>query len=156
MIERMKSCPPYHRGSALIAALFLIVVLAALGAFAVRVAGDQRQGATLQLLQYRAWAAAHAGLEFWSHRVAANPALSCTVPPPPTLTFAGIPELQGFRVTLACTRIASGVGAEAVYDVTAEAVSNANFGNPEFVRRQISRRITNIGSGTWDEASGSF
>jgi MSHA biogenesis protein MshP len=143
-------CSEYESGSALIAALFLIVVLASLGAFAVRLGTDQRQNTNVQLLQYRALAAANSGIEFWARRVnVTNAAVSCTAPLPPSLTFTGVPALDGFTVTLRCNRIAS--GGQAVYEVTATAISG-NFGNPDFVSRRVSRRITNIGPGTWHQS----
>jgi MSHA biogenesis protein MshP len=134
-----------QRGSALIAALFLIVVVAALGAFAMHLNAMQNQTATLQLLQARAAAAAHAGLEFWSQRVYSDPGnnLPCAATNVP---ISGFPGFDGFTVTVDCIRIAN--GSSFVYEVTATAVHGA-FGDPSFVRRQATRRLTNIGAQSW-------
>lgn len=128
-----------ERGSALIAALFLIIVLAALGTFALRLGADQQQTASLQLLQDRATAAANSGLDYWTYRIANDPVKpSCTAPLPPTLNPAGNPGLNGFTVFITCTRIAS--GAAWVYEITSEARSGA-YGSPDFVRRQMTARV---------------
>lgn len=129
-----------ERGSALIAALFLVIVLAALGAFAVKLGTTQQQTANLQLLQNRALAAANAGLEYWAYRVA-NDAVkpTCAAPAPPVLNPIANPGFGDFTVTISCTRIAS--DAEWVYEVTAEAINSAAYGSPEFVRQEVSRRI---------------
>lgn len=136
--------PSKQRGSALIAALFLIVVLAALGVFAARIGADQQQTANLQLLQYRALAAANTGLEFWANRAFNNPAIPCAAT---NLNLNGFSGLNGFIVTVTCVRIVS--AAQAVYEVTAVASSGA-YGSLDFVRRTLTRRMTNISPpGTW-------
>lgn len=58
-------------GFSLISALFLVVVLAALGAYALSVAGLQHAGAAGEFLASRAYQAARAGLE-WGLYQAAN------------------------------------------------------------------------------------
>ena len=142
------AAPDCQRGSALIAALFLIVVLAALGAFAVRIGSDQLQTANLQLLQYRALAAANSGLEFWAYRASTNPGTLC-IPPPAPLNFANIRGLDGFIVTVRCTRIVVN-GADVVYEVTADASSGV-YGSPDFVRRRLTRRMSTMPApGVWD------
>jgi len=135
-----------QRGAALIAALFLVVVLAALGAFAVNIGMGQQQTSDLQLLQYRTLAAANAGLEFWATQAANNPGLAAVTGcgAVPTLTPPG---MNGFTVNISCTSIAS--GAQHVYEVTATATTGT-YGSPDFVRRTVRRRMTDIAApGTW-------
>ncbi|HEY8539917.1 MAG TPA: hypothetical protein VIL28_13695 [Steroidobacteraceae bacterium] len=134
-----------QRGSALIAALFLIIVTAGLGLVAVRLGALQSQTTNLQLLQYRAEAAAHAGLEFWSHRVHSDPDhdLPCA---PTNVPLGGLAGFGGFTVTVDCVRIAN--GSSFVYEVTSTA-THGTFGDPSFVRRLATRRLTNIGAQSW-------
>lgn len=127
-------------GSALVGALFLIVVVAAFGVFAVRLQLNQQQTATLHLQEHRALWAAHAGLEYWSNRVWNNAAIGCTNPPLPiTLDLDAHIGLRGFRVTVTCDEVAIGA-ADLVYEVTADAWTSA-YGSPDFVRRTLTRRI---------------
>ena len=134
-----------ERGSALIAALFLVVVLGALGAFAVKMGADQQHTASLQLMQNRALAAANAGLEYWAFRASPNPAIACP-PPAAPVVLVNIPSMNGFSVAVSCDRIAS--GNEVVFEVTADATTGV-YGSPDFVRRLLFRRMTNIAPGTW-------
>jgi MSHA biogenesis protein MshP len=135
-----------QQGAAMIAALFLIVVLAALGAFAVRIGVDQQQTANLQLMQYRARSAANAGLESWAYQTfTALPA------PTPCPAAAAAPFVVGdFNVAVRCTRIDVD-GSDYVYDVTADAtIRTVAFGSPDFVRRSQSRRFSTFPApGSW-------
>jgi MSHA biogenesis protein MshP len=63
-----------QRGFALVAALFVLVVLAALGAFAVRMNMTQQYDADLDLQHVRAEAALNAGIEFAPTRLLASAA----------------------------------------------------------------------------------
>lgn len=128
------------RGSALVIALFLIVVVGALGAFAVRSQTDQTQQSNLQLIRYRAAAAAQAGLEYWSYQVAANNNVPCPASPGSTINFGSTGGLNGFSVTVRCVRIVT--GPNAVYEVTATGRNNANYGSADFVQRTLERRIS--------------
>ncbi len=132
-----------QRGAALIVALFLIVVVAALGVFALRIGINQSQAASLSLLEARAESAAHAGLEYWSRRVHANSSLPCA---PTNVPLSSLTGFQGFTVTVDCQRIASGTGF--VYEVTARA-RHGSFGQPDFVQREAFRRVTNLGAQAW-------
>ncbi len=56
--------PGGQRGFALVAAIFLIVVLASLGVFIVRISGVQQHTVNIALLGARAFEAAVAGMEW--------------------------------------------------------------------------------------------
>ena len=58
---RRRGCARRQDGFSLVAAIFLIVVLAALGAFAVQIAMTQYQAASVEMLEARTQAAAEAG-----------------------------------------------------------------------------------------------
>ena len=116
--------------------MFLIVVVAALGVFAARLGANQQQVASLELAQFRAVAAANAGLEFWSNRINNNSNVAC----------GATPAFDGHALAVVCTRIASAAGI--VYDITCTA-SRGTYGTPDFVRRSATRRVTTIAPGVW-------
>jgi MSHA biogenesis protein MshP len=131
-------------GFSLVAAIFLIVVLAALGAFAVQVAMTQYQSSNLELLQARAQAAAEAGIEY-----GANITLQRAVPYclPTTLNLTQ-GALAGFVVKVTCTSTTHQIYTGAtpttytVYALTATA-SNGTYGAQDYVSRTVSRNVTN-------------
>jgi MSHA biogenesis protein MshP len=136
-VARLQSMPPCRqRGSALIAALFMIIVVAGLGIVAMRLESDQRQTANLGLLEYRADAAAHAGLEFYTHVIVSSTPDCSPAPPPLSLPL----DLNGFAVFISCEQITDPAG-NFIYEVTAEARSTAGYGAADFVRRSLQRRI---------------
>lgn len=140
-VMRMRS----QKGAALIAVIFLIVVVAGMGAFAIRTGLDQQQMANLALLEIRADAAAYSGLEFASNRLNAAPFIC---PPAITLPPATSPGMNGFTVNLQCVDIVP-TSPNTVYLITATAVFGA-FGSPDYVRRIRTRRVSRIGpTGSW-------
>lgn len=132
-----------QNGAALIAVIVLIVVMASLGAFAVRTGLDQQQMSNLSLLELRADAAAYTGLELASNRL--NGGAAC----PLSISFpASNPDMRGFTVGLQCADIVPS-NANTVYLITATATYGA-FGNPDRVRRVRTRRVSRIGpAGNW-------
>src|SRR5688500_18950767 len=125
-----------QRGSALLASLFLIIVVAALGIVAMRLGADQRKAATLELLQLRATTAAHAGLEYSTRLAFANNGAGCSQ----TIFFSAGDRLDGFSVRMICTQFQ--MGTQVVYDIFATATHGV-YGQPDFVRRSLRRRVTN-------------
>jgi len=122
------ACGRGQHGMALIAALFLIVVLAALGIFAVRIGGAQQQTVNLGLLGDRAVAAANAGIEYGANRalvqgICANATLN--------LNQAA---LTGFTVTVTCTP------AGGQFNLVSSA-SRGAYGSPDFVWRRATRTV---------------
>ena len=130
------------RGSALIAALFLIVVVAALGTFAIRIGVNQQQTVDLALLGDRAYAAANSGVE-WGAYQAFNTAWctsAATVSQTVSFTQSG---LNGFSATVKCARTdhVDGTTPVHIYTVDVFAWSGA-FGTPSYIARQMSARFT--------------
>lgn len=129
-----------ERGMALIAALFMIIVIAALGTFALRINANQQQTASLELLTLRAAAAAESGLEFGSNRAFNGNCAASTVL-----------AISNFTVTVICTppttHDISG-NTYSIYDLRATAV-HGTYGTPDFVQRTLARRVTNIPPGVW-------
>ena len=120
------------RGFSLVAALFLIVVVALLGAFAVRIGAGQQQTVNLALLSAKALAAANSGIEYGAHQALnAGSCASTTL----NLTEGG---LNGFTVSVTCSFTPHTVSTTAVnvYRIDATASMGA-FGQPDFVSRHV-------------------
>ncbi|HET9446460.1 MAG TPA: hypothetical protein VFO35_09395 [Steroidobacteraceae bacterium] len=125
-------------GFALIAAIFLLVVLATLGAFAYRINMTQRHASTLELQQLRAQAALQSGIDYAAARVLAtgNCARVRNIP------GANMPG--NFALTFACNAANYGINGVTVriYTVQVTATSAAAYGAPEYVRRSAVVRVT--------------
>jgi MSHA biogenesis protein MshP len=121
-----------QRGFSLVAALFLIVVVAALGAFAVRIGMGQQQTVNLSLLSARALSAANSGIEYGAYQALnAATCASATL----NLTEAG---LAGFTVSVTCSPSSHSEagGAVDVYRIEALA-AYGTYGTPDFVSRRV-------------------
>jgi MSHA biogenesis protein MshP len=143
-----RGCAAGQAGFSLVAAIFLIVVLAALGAFAVQIAMSQYQSATSELLQARAQAAAEAGLEYEANLALQRVPASCLATNTLNLTRGA---LTGFVVELACSstpqhRIYSPVTSTwtsyTVYALAATA-TKGTYGAQDYVARTVTRNVTN-------------
>ena len=126
------------RGFALVPALFLLVVLAALGLVAIRVGTGQQQTVTMGLMQMRALAAARAGVEWGAYR--ALNGNSCLASTSLSLTEAA---LNGFSVIVTCsaTAFANGAGTNTSYVINA-AATYGTYGQPAYVHRVVSATFT--------------
>jgi MSHA biogenesis protein MshP len=101
--------PEMQRGFSLIAAIFLLVVLALLGALIASVTGMQQSSAQVDLLGVRAYHSARAGLEWGVYQVVDPNNLACALPscPAPSTTLPALGgSLSGFTVTVACDQVA--------------------------------------------------
>ncbi len=126
------------RGFALIPALFLIVVLGALAAVAIRVGTGQQQAVTMALEEARALAAAQAGIEWGAYQsVNGGCAASTTL----NLTEAA---LDGFTVTVTCiaATFTNGAATSASY-VLKSTATTGTYGQPGYVHRVVSGTYTN-------------
>jgi MSHA biogenesis protein MshP len=129
-----------QRGFALVSAVFLLVVVAALGAFAVRVNTNQQHASDLDLAMLRADAAAQSGIQYAAARLSSG-ANACGA----DVNGQLLPLPQGYIVILQCNSlnpapVVNGV-VENVFSVTATA-TRGQYGSPEFVSRQRTVRIT--------------
>ncbi len=124
-----------QRGMSLVVAIFLIVVIALLSAFAVSMGAASSESTNLQLSADRARASARAGLEWGAYR--ARVLNICTPPtpplPPPLILSQG--ALNGFRVRVTCQRD----GANSVFDITAFA-QRGNFGANNYASHTLVAR----------------
>lgn len=147
-----------ERGFSLVAAIFVLVVLALIGAFMVTIGSVQRTTVSQAVQASRASHAARSGIE-WSIAQALNVAsraATCGGPPPPNPTTAPVlppltltgPGLDGFAVTVTCNYSRHQERNECfnVYRITARAQSGA-FGDPHYVSRDLETRVTDYVSG---------
>ena len=129
--------PRRQRGFALVVAIFLLVVLASLGVFIVKVSGIQHQTVNIALLGARAFEAARTGIEWGAFR--ALDAGSCTTTTL-NLTEGG---LAGFAVDVTCTASSHTETGNTynlfVIDVEARA---GLYGNPDYVSRRMQATVT--------------
>jgi MSHA biogenesis protein MshP len=149
--------PERIRGFSVVAALFLLVVLALLGAAIVSVIGVQQASGQLDLLGVRAYHSARAGVEWGARSVldpdnTLNPGTcspvvmpSCPVSPTHLNTLSG--SLSMFTVTVTCAQAADtteGNRSLRVFTVVATACNQPSGGacpNPapsgDYVERQL-------------------
>lgn len=130
--------PSRQRGFTLVAALFLIVVLAALGIAIVTISGVQRQSVNLSLKETQAYFAARSGLEYASWFATQNPAAGCTST---TLTPGGN-QLTGMTITLACASSTHTENGSTFYVYSYTSVASyGTYGQPDYVSRTLSATI---------------
>ena len=125
-----------ERGLSLVTAIFLMVVLAMLGAFMVSVTGMQQSSSVLDVQGVRAYEAARAGVEWGAWKVLdPNDAIGtydpADCPSTTELTLAG--SLSPFTVTVTCTRTLETEGYRnvAVYLVVATACNQPSASSPK-------------------------
>jgi MSHA biogenesis protein MshP len=119
------------RGIALIPALFLIVVLASLAAFGVRIYTASQQTVVLALQGARALAAARAGIDWGAARAFAGSCVDDEL---------GLTEgaLDGFLVRISCTQNDHEEAGTTVrvYDIEAVAMQG-EYGGADYVSRRV-------------------
>jgi MSHA biogenesis protein MshP len=113
------------QGFAMMSAIFILVVLAALGAAMMSISSSQHRNAALDMQGARVYQAARAGVEWGVHRIAnaADPANACFASPSSFTPSAN--TLNAFTVHVTCNRIQSS-------DVTVYVLRSTacNFPNP--------------------------
>ena len=133
-----------QNGFTLAAAIFLIVVLAALGAFAVTVSGLNQGSSALDLQGSKAYQAARAGIEWGAYQVLQPApgayATACNVATyaaPTSQSLSGLAgTLSPFTVTVTCGRASYSEGGATVW--VYQIVSTATAGAGGFqVERQL-------------------
>jgi MSHA biogenesis protein MshP len=133
------SVSPVNRqqGIALMAALFLLVVLAALALVAVKLSVVQHHTVSLSMQSARAFQAAQSAIEYGAYR--ALVAGSCA---PAAFTY-GEGGLAGFDVSVTCTSTAHGEGAGVTNVFALQAfASYGAYGSPDYVSRRIQATVT--------------
>jgi len=137
-----------QHGFTMVSVIFILVVLAALGAAMARFSQRQHLGSAAELNAARAYQAAFAGLEWASFQVLRNPAPPGAAPACPGNTNI---SLGDFVVTVSCSRVNGSDGASnpVFYQLVANAC-NAPAGGacpaggtpqPAYAERQLSRTV---------------
>jgi len=127
--------PDVQRGFSLVSAIFLLVVIAALGTFAVTLSTTQQQSAALDVLGARAYQASRAGIEWGAYQV-----LQVGVCPAPT-TLAAMPALAGFTVTVTCTPYVFDEAGTPVNMYQLTSTAQGTSPSPNYVERQMTVTI---------------
>lgn len=143
----------YQQGFSLVTAIFLLVVLAALGALMTTFLGLQQQSSALDVLGSRAYQAARAGVEWSAFQITKSGvtggAFAAACQAGPTSAPVSMPgTLSEFGVNVQCSAASSveGAGAVWVYDIvaTASGVNGATPGKADYAEREIRASI-------WDQ-----
>lgn len=131
MIRRFQS------GISLVPALFLLIVLAALGVVAVRLSAVQSQTVVLAMQSARAFSAARSGIDWAAYQALVNGSCANATL---TLSESG---LGGFSVETTCSVTTHSEGSQTVSVYTIEAfASSGAYGSPDYVSRRIRSTIT--------------
>lgn len=96
------TCTRKMRGFSLVSAIFLLVVLAALGVAMVTISTVQHQSSALDVQGTRAYHAARAGMEWGVYQKLQAPAY-CTGAVTDSIALPAGTSLSGFTVTVVCT-----------------------------------------------------
>jgi MSHA biogenesis protein MshP len=139
-----------QRGFSLISAIFLLVVLAALGAAMVTFSTSQNQNLALDVLGSRAYQAANAGVEWAALNIQSNPSMAFPAAPvfvPGTSTALG-GNLAPFTVTVGYSadpfndEVVAGSGVEGLWShyITASAVLGV-AGAPDYAERVVNAKM---------------
>lgn len=161
----MRSLAAGIRGFAIVSAIFILVVLAALGAFIVTISTTQQIGSALDVMGVRAYQAARAGIEWGVYQVQATPAYNFSYgtalplavgnglpndracPASPSSFTPAATTLADFTITVTCTETAGTSGSPKIYSLVATACSEPNGVEPKCPNitnpgpRYIERRI---------------
>ena len=134
-----------QQGFSLVSAIFLLVVIAALGTFAVTLSTTQQQSSALDVMGARAYHAARAGIEWAAFQVVNSPLNAASAAPCATNfalnTLGG--TLDPFTVTVTCAAASHVENTSTVwiYDVTAVAQTAGSPGGMGYVERVISVKM---------------
>ncbi len=133
-----------QRGVVLVVVLFLIVVLAGLGMFALRLGASQQHSVNLTLLGLRAQSAANSGVELGAYRALSAAGCAPLLPAVTTVNVALTESaLNGFNVRVDCSHSNHVVGTITydVYSLYAFAQSGV-YGTPAYVARTATRTVS--------------
>jgi MSHA biogenesis protein MshP len=130
-------------GFALVTAIFLLVVLAALGVFMVTLSGTHQAAPRHSILATRVYFGAKAGLDWGIQQaVAVN---NCALSPATTTTTFPLTGtgLSGVDATVTCSRTAHNGGN--VYRITSTAVTaTGTFGTLDYAQRRMEATVSDI------------
>ena len=140
----MKTIRKFQKGLSLVTAIFLLVVLAGLGAVMMTFFTAQQQSTALDIMGTRAYQAAKAGIEWGAYQVllpippSGGPPNPCFTSPTTLPALGG--SLSGFTVRVTCSRytpIPADQAISAVYSLQSTA-TQGQPSLPDYVERQVS------------------
>jgi len=139
-------------GFSIVSAIFLIVVIALLGAAMARFATMQHASSTLDLQGVRAYQAAQSGIEWGLYRILApDTAPSATLPScwSGSAAVALAQDLAGFSTTVSCSETSTTEDTQNIktYRLTATA-SQGTVGAQNYVERQVEATVSRCGTTT--------
>jgi len=138
-----------QQGFSLVSAIFLLVVIAMLGTFAVTLSTTQHQSAAMDVMGSRAYQAARAGIEWAAYHVANSQSNAVAAVPQCAATNLGTlgGTLSPFTVTVNCSAASHVEGASTIwiYDVSAVACTDtvcpSTAPGPNYIERVISVKM---------------
>jgi len=118
-----------QKGFAIVSAIFLLVALAALGAFMVSFSNTQHLTSAQDVQGSRAYWAAKGGIQWAAGAIAATNACPAVQP-----AFA-----DGFNVVVTCQRLQYAVGAttQTIYWLQSTASTGGPVGSANYIERQV-------------------
>ncbi len=134
--KRQPGVPLAQGGFSIVSAIFLLVVLSALGAFMVTFSTVQHTTSAMDVRGAQAYQAARAGIEWGAYRVLRGT--------PSCIMGQVLNDVPGFTVTVDCagpTAYTEGVTPVAVYQITSTARSGT-LGGISYVERQLQATIS--------------
>jgi MSHA biogenesis protein MshP len=138
--------PGSSKGFSLVSAIFLLVVIAALGTFAVTLSTTQHQSATLDVMGARAYQASRAGIEWGAYQVISSPAsIGCPVggASNPVAMPAAPSTLAAFTVDVSCwsyVPVSEAANTVTMYRLISTA-TQGTAATPDYVERQMTVTI---------------
>jgi len=133
--------PRIQRGFAIVSAIFLLVVLAALGGFIATVSTTQHIGSAQDVQGTRVYYAARAGIEWGLYQALKSSPSSCVA------SSSFVYSAGGISVTVDCTAtLPDEAGSDSLYTIRATACTfgntaapfcPGNVANPNYVERRV-------------------
>lgn len=124
----MKATVTRIRGFAIVSAIFILIVLAALGAFILSISTSQQMGSLLDVQGVRAYHAARTGIEWGLYRQLRDG--SCPGAGAPTSFSPAAATLSGFTITVTCSAVADTHGGPMSYRLRSTACTEPNVAEP--------------------------
>ena len=120
----MRATRAQVRGFAIVSAIFILVVLATLGAFIVNISTSQQIGSAIDVQGVRAYQAARAGIDWGLYRQLRDGSCPGTGTPTSFEPVAAA-TLSGFTITVTCSAAADTHGGPTVYTIISTACNSA-------------------------------
>ncbi len=148
---------PFMTGQAgftMVTAIFILLVMASLGAFVVNISTTQQMASAQDVQGARAYQAARAGIEWGLYRVLdPDNTTAATMLPPDCPAASTVMSIQGFSVKVTCTRYPTAappndyykengnVRSIRVYELQSTATTGT-IGSPGYIERQLQATVS--------------